>query len=237
MQQKPYAEQHQCGQGIQTIRPYRIFTALAGRLEERCATVPIPPRRGYGGVSLLEAFLLITSCRIVNAKRLFEFGTFMGSTTLLLALNSAEDARVSTFDLGSAPSAHQHEDDAPLTAMHLASKHALDFIGTRVEQKITTLNGDSLTYDFSPFHNQMDWIFIDGGHDLACVKVDTENAFRMIDPTKPACIAWHDYRNPHADYSDLSRYLQDLAQKHSIFHVGDTMLCFWFSNPSIISQE
>src|SRR3954471_12335262 len=85
-----YVEHHQCGQRIQTIRPYRIFTALPGGLEERCATVPIPPRRGYGGVSLLEGFLLITSCKLVNARRLFEFGTFMGTTTLLLALNSSE---------------------------------------------------------------------------------------------------------------------------------------------------
>ena len=232
-----YAEQHQCGQHIQTIRPYRIFTALPGALQDRCAMVPIPPRRGYGGVSLLEAFLLITSCKLVNAKNLFEFGTFMGSTTLVLALNSADDARISTFDLGSAPSVHQHEADAPLTAMHLASKDALDFIGTRVEHKITALNGDSLKQDFSAFHNQMDWIFIDGGHDLACVKADTENAFRMIDQTKPACIAWHDYRNPAADYSELNGYLEDLAKERLIFHIADTMLCFWFSDPSMINQD
>ncbi|MGA7522446.1 MAG: class I SAM-dependent methyltransferase [Acidobacteriaceae bacterium] len=216
---------------MHTIRPYRIFTALPGSLHERYATIPIPPRRGYGGVSMLEAFLLIASCKLVNAKRLFEFGTFMGSTTLALALNSPADATVTTFDLGVAASGQQHQDDAPLTALHLASKDSLDFMGSPVAHKVTALTGDSLTYDFSARRGTMNWIFVDGGHDLACIKADTENAFRMIDPDKPACIAWHDYRNSESDYAEMSGYLEDLATKKPVFHVADTMLCFWFNDP------
>lgn len=106
-------------------------------------------------------------------------------------------------------------------------------MGSPVEDKISVLNGDSLRFDFSPYHQKMDWIFIDGGHDLISVRSDTENAFRMVDPGKPSCIAWHDYKNPDADYSDLTRYLDQLSEKEPIFNVGDTKLCFWFSGNAI----
>lgn len=218
---------------VHEIRPYKLFSAFTAALAARCITAPIPSRRGFGGISLLEAFLLITSCKLVDARKLFEFGTFLGSTTFILALNSAPDARILTLDLdrNTPLSIPQHEADAPLTDIRLDAKGELDFAGSSVAHKITTLTGDSVRYDFSEYRRQMDWIFIDGGHDLVSVRSDTENAFRMINVEKLSCIAWHDYRSPDADYSDLTRYLDDLSQQKTIFHVADTKLCFWFNDP------
>ncbi|HZZ41181.1 MAG TPA: class I SAM-dependent methyltransferase [Acidobacteriaceae bacterium] len=214
-----------------TIRPWRLFTALSTSAD-RVAQVPIPPRRAYGGLTLLETFLLVSTCRLVDAQCLFEFGTFLGSTTLVLALNSAPSARVFTLDLDAEthPTVSQHEADAPLTAIHHNAAHALDFMNTAVERKITSLRGDSLRLDFSPYYRQMDWIFIDAGHDLVSVRSDTENAFRMINPDRLSCVLWHDYQNP--DYPDLTRYLDDISQERPMFHVGDTMLCLWINDPA-----
>lgn len=218
---------------MHAIRPYKLFSAFTASGPERCATAPIPSRRGFGGISLLEAFLLITSCKLVEARNLFEFGTFLGNTTFILALNSAADARIFTLDLGrdTPPSIPQHQADAPLTSMHLDAGAQMDFAGSAVAHKITTLTGDSVRYDFFRYCGQMDWVFIDGGHDLVSVRSDTENAFRMIRADKTSCIAWHDYKNPDADYSDLTRYLNDLSQEKTMFHVEDTKLCFWFNDP------
>jgi hypothetical protein len=64
------------------IRPYKLFTLIEAPPSERIAHVQIPPRRGAGGVSLLETFLIVAATQIVTARRIFEFGTFLGSTTL-----------------------------------------------------------------------------------------------------------------------------------------------------------
>jgi Methyltransferase domain len=214
------------------IRPYRVFTQIdTHTLDERIVRVPIPARRGVGGASLLETFLNIAASRIVRAKRIFEFGTFMGSTTLNLALNVPEDAEIFTLDIGSEEAAgvQQHPADAPLTRMRLANQSRLDFLGSTVSGKITTLTGDSTEFDFGPWEDSIDLVFVDGGHDLATAKSDTENAMQMVLKDRPSCILWHDYRNP--EYSDLTDYLDELSQHLDVFHVEDTMLCVWFNDP------
>src|SRR3989440_12941891 len=55
------------------IRPYRVFTLIdAPTPGDRIVRIPIPARRGVGGVSLLETFLIIAASKIVGAKRIFE---------------------------------------------------------------------------------------------------------------------------------------------------------------------
>ncbi len=94
-----------------------------------------------------------------------------------------------------------------------------------------TLTGDSKRFDFSPWRACVDLIFIDGGHDFATVKSDTENAFELIRTDRRSCILWHDYGNP--EYSALTDYLDELSQRLEIFHIEDTMLCAWFNNVSL----
>jgi predicted O-methyltransferase YrrM len=74
------------------IRPYRFLGLFNAPISERIAHVPNPNRLGSGGISLLEASLLVAAVRIVDARRMFEFGTFLGNTTLLLATISPDDA-------------------------------------------------------------------------------------------------------------------------------------------------
>src|ERR1044071_1525579 len=49
----------------------------------------------------LDILNLCMLCRGLNAKNIFEIGTFHGYTALHLAMNSPEDAVVYTLDLGS----------------------------------------------------------------------------------------------------------------------------------------
>jgi hypothetical protein len=212
------------------IRPYKLFNLVEGTPLERAVTIPIPRHRGMGGTSLLETILILATIRVVNARRLFEFGTFLGINTLNMALNMRTDAEIFTLDLGEehAASVKQVAADAELTKIHLASQSSLAFVGTPVAGKINTLFGDSTSFDFSPFHASMDFSFIDGGHDLLTVKSDTENAFKMAVQDSPSAVMWHDYRND--EYPELTRYLDVLAEEQEIFHVEDTMLCVWFND-------
>lgn len=213
------------------IRPYRLFTLIDAPPPERVAHIQIPRRRAAGGVSLLETFLIIAATRVVAARRVFEFGTFLGSTTLNLALNTPNDAEILTLDVDEHCVLHakQNAADIPIMQTHLSSKSALDFLGSPVSEKITALTGDSAIFDLSVWKGSVDCVFIDGGHDLATAKKDSENALEMVATNKPSCILWHDYRNP--DYSALTGYLDELSRRLDIFHIEDTMLCAWFHDP------
>jgi len=214
------------------IRPYKVFTLIDTPPLDRIIKVPIPSRHGPGPVMLLETFLIIAASRIVAARRIFEFGTFLGSTTLNLALNAPDDAEIFTLDLDEdhASTVIQHPADAEVTRVHLASQKKLDFLGSSVCRKITMLSGDSTEFDFSPWKDSIDLVFIDGGHDLTTVKADTESGLQMARRDHPACILWHDYRNP--DYVTSTSYLDELSQRLDIFHIEETMLCLWFNAPA-----
>jgi hypothetical protein len=99
-----------------------------------------------------------------------------------------------------------------------------------VAGKISTLIGNSITFDFSAWKRSIDFLFIDGGHDFLTVKADTENALKMVALEKPACIMWHDYRS--WEYPALTCYLDELSKEREIFHIEDTTLCAWFNDPS-----
>jgi hypothetical protein len=214
---------------ITKIRPYQLF-ALDGRApNDRDVNVQLPCRRGFGNLTLLETFVLIAAVKAVGARRVFEFGTFLGATTLNLASNVARDGEVLTLDLGSeGGAAFQDPADVEISRTHFAAP-AMDYVGSAVEAKITQLYGDSTKFDFSPWRGTADLVLIDGGHDLATVTADTRNAFELVNDQSLAAVVWHDYANP--DYPELTVLLDELSEARSIYHVGDTMLCIWFSQP------
>jgi len=198
---------------------------------ERIVHAALPQRRAAGGVTLLETFIILASCRIVNAARIFEIGTFLGNTTLNLALNVPEHGRIFTLDLDEAGATHIQQDtaDAPLTEVHLAYQTSLDFFDTPVAHKVEILVGNSTTFDFSPWEGSIDAVYIDGGHDARTLRCDTENALRLVRPNRASCILWHDFGN--RDYEGLTHYLNELSRSMNIFHIEDTMLCVWFNDP------
>jgi hypothetical protein len=213
----------------QAATPYRVFASLEVPGPDRIASVQIPLPRA-GGVRLLETFVMVAAMRIVAARRVFEFRTLFGSTTLNLALNVPEEGEVFTLDLDEdqAAAAKQHPADVEFIRTHLASQSRLDFLGSAVSGKITALSGDSTKFDFRPWADSIDLVFIDGGHDVATAKSDTESALQMARKDRPSCTLWHDYRN--WDYPGLTQYLEELSHRLDMFCVEDTMLCVWFND-------
>jgi len=210
------------------VRPYQIFTLLDAAPSERLAHIKIPNRRDLW---LLESFLLVTAIRLVNARRIFEFGTFFGSTTLNLALNSPADAEIFTFDLPKADAlaATRNQPDFRVAGERLGHSQP-DFVGFKEAEKIRTLLGNSRHFDFSEFRNSIDMVFIDGGHDYETVKSDTANAMAMLRADAPGCIFWHDYQNVECE--ENTKFLNELEKDLSLFHVQETMLCGWFNEAS-----
>ena len=105
-----------------------------------------------------------------------------------------------------------------------ALENQLAFVNTPYESRVRRLFGDSNIFDFAPYHDKVNMIYIDGGHDLRTVRSDTQNAFSMLDTGRIGCIAWHDYRNP--EYPELTQFLDELSSEHELKHVEETMTVF-----------
>ncbi len=212
---------------MKQIRPFELFTRDPAPPPERLITMKLPFRRD---LFALETCVLLCAARLVRARRFFEFGTFLGTTTLNLALNAPEDAEIFTLDLPAeeAKMVTRSDDEGERIRERLSYGGVMDFTGLACAGKIKQLAGDSRTFDFSPFAGYFDLIFIDGGHSLETVSSDTANAFRMIGKGRPACIFWHDYGNP--DCLANTRFLDEFSEQIETFHVQETMLVGWFND-------
>jgi predicted O-methyltransferase YrrM len=151
-------------------------------------------------------------------KRIFEFGTFDGATTILLA-SACPAAEVFTLDLdcgsvnATQPAAIKAEVDNVLNG-GIGSRIA----GNPAAGRIHQLVGDSASFDYTQYHNSIDLAFIDACHDYAYVKSDTANALRMV---PRGIIVWHDY-NP--GWPGVISAVDELLPKHRITHIAGTTL-------------
>ena len=126
-----------------------------------------------------------------------EIGTYLGRQSFNMAAAMEKGSKLYTLDLdmSSFEQANLCNDDIPIALTHLNSQDQLAFLGTEHEEKIIQLLGDSKQFDFNPFYNKLNFIYIDGGHDNETLSSDTRNALRMVDRMKQYCICWHDYGN------------------------------------------
>jgi predicted O-methyltransferase YrrM len=199
-----------------------------------------------GGIQTLEALLLVALLKISYANRLFEFGTYMGASTVLLAENSKETAQVFTLDLpveasgalqvgvnsGYREAPHVVEDRFLAAKATAHGPIVADgFYRHAPSKKITFLRGDSKRADLSAYDRSIDMVWVDGGHDYDTVRSDTDNAFRMISPAnKNAVIVWHDFDNPG---HDVGKFLRELAKDRILYAIGSTFLAFCFPNTDV----
>jgi predicted O-methyltransferase YrrM len=145
----------------------------------------------------------------VNARKIFEFGTYRGQTTCSLAL-VCKDAHIFTLNL-----APQHDQRyAPYIGMYIAISPDRD--------RITQIYHDSRTFDTTPYRESMDYIFIDGDHSYEGVKNDTEKALQLLKPG--GVIVWHDYA---AKSPGVLNYLAEFSQERPLFWLRKTCLAVY----------
>jgi predicted O-methyltransferase YrrM len=205
------------------LRPHDVFDRV--KREDRSSVICLP--HVHSLTSMLERAILVSLLKLIKPCTVFEFGTYLGESTLMLAANS--NAKVYTIDINN----HLlHELDTKLDKFeegnvqrHL-NEQAL-FQETEYEGRIETIIGDSNNYDFSPFYNRIDFVLIDGGHHVEVVESDTQQALAMLSPKNPACIVWHDYGNPNYEITDC---LDSLSGELELFHVAETGYVFFIKN-------
>jgi predicted O-methyltransferase YrrM len=164
---------------------------------------------------------LMMLCRIVRYRKpsvVFEIGTYLGGTTLQVAANSR--AKVYTLDLP--PTGQKDYMESKIWDPELdvyPNQPGIRFRETSYKSRIHQLFGDSLSFDFRPYHGKVDLVFIDGSHHHEFVLSDSRNALKMVSPK--GIVVWHDY----ASYAPgVVGVLEKLAKIIPLKHVAGTSL-------------
>lgn len=206
------------------IRPHKVFNMLGE--EDRMARISLPFQHSV--TSMLERAILVTLLKVIAPRTIFEFGTYLGETTRMFAENS--DAKIFTLDLGASFDSELMDGyEQKNLGQSLRQKKLFD--GYPHWERIVELFGDSTKFDFTPYKNVVDFILIDGGHHIQVVRSDTENALRMLSKDRPACIVWHDYRNP---VYMITEYLDELSNSMKMFHIEETKYVVNFRNVAVL---
>ena len=144
-----------------------------------------------------------------EARTIFEFGTFTGVTSLCLA-ESVPGAEVHTLDLPS--------DEATLLGLDERDRSFRRGPPILGHPRVTQHFGDSASFDFSPWYERCDLIFIDGAHSFEYVRSDTQNAEKML--ATGGVIVWDDYSRK---WPGVVRYL-DSRTDLALYRVPQTHL-------------
>jgi predicted O-methyltransferase YrrM len=173
------------------------------------------------GQSPLEILSLCAIARARQPRVVLEIGTFRGITTLLLALNTPDDAQIFTVDLPPGSAGTQY----PVTEPHLVEKRGSrtdlwDAYG--VTDRITQIYCDSATLSPRRLPPGIDLVFVDGSHSYDYVRNDSRIAFEVLSPD--GVVIWDDYATAK---EGVFRYLNQLAGERDLIHLAGTDLVMY----------
>lgn len=155
----------------------------------------------------------------IGAMKMFEFGTYMGRTTLHLAHNNP-DGQVFTLNL------------PPERDPRYAPFMGVLFKGREEEKRITQIHSDSREFVTAPYSHQFDFVFVDGDHSYELVKNDTQKAFELLKPG--GVIMWHDYA-PKSE--GLVRFFREFTQDRPLFRIRSTCLLVYIDGIDVMKHK
>ena len=201
-----------------------IFEFLP-ELDGKKARVTLEHLPGEGMTTPINelAFMAMVAAAL-EPKRIFEIGTYRGRTALNFALNSPDDCEIFTLDLPDEALVTAAQATRGVDARVIQSDDRLlgvEYAGKDVSSKITQLYGNSLQFDFTPFENQVDLVFVDGGHTYDIAGSDTDNALRMC--RSGGVILWHDFAN-YGEFHDVTRAVMDRLPGNQVVQIENSWL-------------
>jgi SAM-dependent methyltransferase len=211
-------------------QPIPLLPALApSQLLSKGVPIRIlEPAPADGNISLYELIIIVDLIQTLKPTRLLEIGTFDGRTTLNMAANSSPGAVVFTLDLPKDSLNSTLLPLAPFDAKFIANQaKGSKFADSEYQSKIVQLWGDSATFDFSPFVETMDFVFIDASHSYEYALQDSRTALRLL-RNQGGVVLWHDYDTPW--WPGVTRALNDLFVQGGAFgglrHIEGTALAY-----------
>lgn len=170
-------------------------------------------------VSPIETVALILLLRRTGARNIFEFGTYKGASITQLALNARSNSRIYTLDLPETQTGSRLGISDPEDVVIAFEPGKGELIPVEFRDQISFVRQDSGDFDEGPFAQQMDFVFVDGAHNTAYVRNDSEKAWRMLKPS--GIVAWHDCR---VQDPAVVRYL--LESSYAPMRITGTTLAF-----------
>ena len=184
-----------------------------------------------GMTSDYEAWIISSLSKISN--NILEFGTCSGKTTYLMALNSPDQAKITTLTLSpqDLKVIKKNKFDNKVSYRNLINESIYNkflFSSTKYENKIDVIFQNSLNLNEKLFLKKFDLIFIDGGHTYSIVKSDSEKSFEMLKSS--GIILWHDFVPGKESAKNVVKYINNISKEKKIFHINNTSLCYYRKN-------
>lgn len=200
--------------------------AMQRRIGREAVALPGMSLFDPGNQDIFGLMHLVSIARFVSARTIFEIGTYNGLTAFTLALNLPE-AIVHTLDLepGQGPTLRVLDDDAAHIGRGDAGRV---YEGTPQAQRIVQHLGDSAGFDFAPFADDVDLVYVDGAHSYEYVSRDTSSAFAIVHDA--GAVVWDDYWR---GVPDVPRYLDGLTDRQ-LFRLPRSRLVVWFGPGSAV---
>jgi predicted O-methyltransferase YrrM len=180
-----------------------------------------------GNTTHFESVVINLFTKHFDPKKVFEIGTFDGRTTLNIAVNAMPHTKIYTIDLPkdttnktelSVSGSDQNLINTNVTGSRFLSQEGSSLIH---DKEIIQLIGDTASFDFSPYYNTIDLVFVDGAHTYEYVKNDTEIALKMLRNGK-GVILWHDYDHKHQGSVQALNELLQREPSWEMYHIQDT---------------
>ena len=189
-----------------------------------------PGNNIVGMTSDYEAWIISSLSKI--SKKIFEFGTCSGKTTYLMGLNSSDDTSIISITLNPDDLYDEKKKDIDnkVPFRNIIKESIYDkflFSDKKEEKKIKIIFQNSLNFEHNRFKNEMDLIFVDGGHTYSVVKNDSEKSFDMLNSS--GIILWHDYVPGKKSARDVVKYLNEISKKKTIYKIKNTSLCIFLN--------
>lgn len=185
------------------LRELPAAAIFDGILEQAVPLSAVNEETGHENHAEMLYVMAIAAVR--RPARIFEFGTFLGRTTLHLA-RACPEASVTTLDL---PQAENPWAYGPYVGSYFANAPE----ASRIRQ----IRESSFTFDPAPLARSMDLVWVDADHSYDGVKNDTIKAFELLAPG--GVIMWHDFG---PDSLDLVRYFRELTKERPLFRLRKT---------------
>ena len=158
----------------------------------------------YGERAILDGLV-----RHISAQSIWEFGTYTGSSTVVMAGALAEGGVVETIDLPG--------DGAP--------GRQADRIGEAIRarpdlaSRIVQHRCDLRQFDFRAWIGKVDLVFVDASHQYNDVLADSRIALELLSPG--GVIVWDDYQAAHPG---VVRALTEVGIGYPLVHVAGSRL-------------
>lgn len=221
------------GRALRGLDPELIPTGTLPAVSWRAVVADRPVRlvemqKAHGNVRHDElAILAKCAASIAPGDEIIEIGTFDGRTTLNLAINAPDTARVYTLDLPAedVPAFSTMKTERVFIDKPQSGARFMEYRGPWAEcsPRITQLRGDSARFDWSAHYGKAGLVFVDGSHAADYARHDSEEAFRLVAPG--GTIVWHDY----GVWKGLTVVLDEIeaARRPGLKRIRGTSLVIW----------